>query len=76
MREMGSAVVVVEDEAAVPLAPRLERLDLFGGRLRVNPGELPANGGWAMVPAWMDPNTVGSNANAATRSYTLVGVGF
>lgn len=76
LQEVSGAVVVVEEDGA-PGVPRLPgAFSFFNGRLTLLRGQSPVNGLGTVLPTWLDPTMGSSNANAATRLYSMVGFGF
>ncbi|WP_005035168.1 hypothetical protein [Holophaga foetida] len=66
-----------------PQVPRLKgrvaiaaAFSFFNGRLTLLRGQSPVNGLGVVAPGWLDPTLGSSNANAATRLYSMVGFGF
>jgi hypothetical protein len=70
-RELGGAVVVVEDDL-LPLPPSAPPLRL--GWFRFSDGALPP--GPSALPAWMDPGVVRAGGNVVHRTYTFGGTNF
>jgi len=76
MEELAGAVVVVEEDGSVPVPKLPSGFSIFNGKFQLRPGSEPMNGVGVPPPSWMDPNVVMSNPNAATRTYTVGGLGF
>ncbi len=69
---MPGAIVVVEEDAPVPLAKETGSKSIFKGKLRLlTKRDLPVFPATPPMPRWMDPNVTMSGGNVVGQTFAI-----